>query len=429
MTAPRLREQRRPPSPPDRLPPRRGGGSSPCTYAVSAAGRPAGFARPRVARRSLVRSARMLAAAAVLALSGALALPAQAQTPCTLNTGDLWCGVVTVALHTVGGFDLGYGFVDASVSTNTSDTGTLSDTTFPVGTNNYTIDAVFDGVGSTDSKLFFSLTSALSAAGKDRLVLHIGSAEFAFSDAAVQSSQHNYLWEMSGLDWSSESTVTLRLRVLNNAPVFATELAVFTLPENSAADVVVGTVTATDADDDTLTYSLEGTDACSFDIDSGTGEIKTKANVTYNYEATRNTYEMTVEADDGNGGTDTIDVGIILLDADEQSDTPDKPTLAAVPGSSTSLTATWTKPGLNEGPDITFYNLQHRDATTLPWVGIREQPTETMMTITGLMAGTKTRCGCGRQTGRLGATGRTPRTRCAPMRMRPTRRKSRRGWT
>ena len=41
MTAPRLREQRRPPSPPDRLPSRRGGHPSPST--ASAAGRPAGL--------------------------------------------------------------------------------------------------------------------------------------------------------------------------------------------------------------------------------------------------------------------------------------------------------------------------------------------------------------------------------------------------
>ena len=73
------REHGCPPPPPDRLPPRRGGRSSPRTYAVSAAGRPAGLARPRTAPRGLVRSTRALAAAALLALSGALALPAAAQ--------------------------------------------------------------------------------------------------------------------------------------------------------------------------------------------------------------------------------------------------------------------------------------------------------------------------------------------------------------
>ena len=79
MTAPRAREQTCPPSPPDRRPPRRGCGSSPYRYAVSAAVRPAGLACPRVARRSLIGSARALAAAACLSVVGALALPATAQ--------------------------------------------------------------------------------------------------------------------------------------------------------------------------------------------------------------------------------------------------------------------------------------------------------------------------------------------------------------
>ena len=77
MTAPRAREQADPPSPPDRLPPRRGG--SPSSKTASPAARPAGFVRLRGARRGLLRSARALAAAALLALTGGLALPATAQ--------------------------------------------------------------------------------------------------------------------------------------------------------------------------------------------------------------------------------------------------------------------------------------------------------------------------------------------------------------
>ena len=84
MTAPRAREQADPPSSPDR----RGGGSSPRTYAASAASRRVA----PVARHGLVRSARALAAAALLALTGALFLPAtaEAQTATTLvsNTGQ-----------------------------------------------------------------------------------------------------------------------------------------------------------------------------------------------------------------------------------------------------------------------------------------------------------------------------------------------------
>ena len=176
----------------------------------------------------------------------------------------------------------------------------------------------------------------------------------------------------------------------NNDPVFADDLVAITLPENSAVGTSVGAaVTATDADDDTLTYSLEGTDAVSFDIDSGTGQIKTKSGVTYDFEATQNTYEMTVTAADGNGGTDTIDVNIALLDADEQSAKPAKPTLAAVSGSSTTLTATWEKPDLNGGPDITGYVLQYREGATGAWEDFAHTGTAVTATIGALTADTE----------------------------------------
>ena len=86
MTAPRAREQANPPSPPDRRPPRRGGGSFPCTYTASAAGpdRAGRFRFTRVTRaagprRRLLRSARALAAVACLFLVGSLALPTTVQ--------------------------------------------------------------------------------------------------------------------------------------------------------------------------------------------------------------------------------------------------------------------------------------------------------------------------------------------------------------
>ena len=194
---------------------------------------------------------------------------------CTLNTaaGDLWCGVVTVGAIMISGTHFADGF--------NSSTGGLSDTTFTVGTNNYTIDTI--GVGATVAagSLNFSLTSALTATDRAKLVLHVGSRSFALSDSGDPGASFSYDWPTAGLDWSSETSVTLRLRA-NSAPVFADDLVALTLPENSAVGTSVGAaVTATDADSDTLTYSLEGTDAASFDIESGTGQIKTKSGVTY----------------------------------------------------------------------------------------------------------------------------------------------------
>ncbi len=316
--------------------------------------------------------------------SDAVKTNAEMSTPtCTLNTGDIWCGVVTVGDIIVSGVTAGHGF--------SAIVGELSDKTFDVGTNSYTIDGVI--VGSADvgaaGDLTFSLTSALTATDKEKLVLHVGSSSFAFSDAGAPTSTFGYAWPPSSLNWSSETSVTLRLREANTAPVFADDLVAITLPENSAVGTSVGAaVTATDADSDTLTYSLEGTDAASFDIESGTGQIKTKSGVTYDFEAAQNTYEMTVKADDGNGGTDTIEVNIALLDADEKSAKPDKPTLAAVAGSSTSLTATWEKPDLDGGPDIAGYDLQYREGTTGTWEDFAHSDTAVTTTVTGLTADT-----------------------------------------
>ena len=123
-------------------------------------------------------------------------------TSCTLNTGDRWCGVVTV-----GNRDALYGFLSPFFTLPGA--GNLSDKTF----DGYTIDGVWTATGTDAGKLFFDLTSALSAADKARLVLHVGSDSFAFSAATGPDTFNNYNWERTGLDWSSDPYVTLRLRL------------------------------------------------------------------------------------------------------------------------------------------------------------------------------------------------------------------------
>ena len=123
------------------------------------------------------------------------------------------------------------------------------------------------------------------------------------------------------------STVTDEFDTTNNCsrPVTVTVVAapVFgegpstdrSVAENTVSGRNVGAaVTATDADNDTLTYSLEGTDAASFAIVSTRGQIQTSAAL--DHEA-RSSYSVTVRADDGKGGTDTIGVTIRVTDVNE----------------------------------------------------------------------------------------------------------------
>ena len=226
MTAPRAREQHHRASPPDRLPPRRGG--RPSSKTESAAGRPADLARPRVARRPLLRSRPALAAAALLAALGALALPATAEAQnCTLNTGDVWCGTVTVGTQTAGTTTTGHGF-----SSITGDSfGTLTDNsgnqTFTHGTQTYVVSRVVVGAGSNLAGILefrVERSSPFDAVLDDdhraKLALHVAGSTtpFAFRDTTGYTSSLGYIWSNSGLDWSSATTVTVRLRELPDAP-------------------------------------------------------------------------------------------------------------------------------------------------------------------------------------------------------------------
>ena len=102
-----------------------------------------------------------------------------AASTCTLNTGDIWCGVVTPASYLVDGVAFAHGFVDG-----TPDTGALSDKEFSVVTdgvtNSYTIVAVALGVGNATGSLSFSLTSGLTAADEAKLVLHVDGSSDQF---------------------------------------------------------------------------------------------------------------------------------------------------------------------------------------------------------------------------------------------------------
>ena len=80
----------------------------------------------------------------------------------------------------------------------------------------------------------------------------------------------------------------------------------------------IGTaVAATDTDaGDTLTYSLEGTDAARFGVVSTSGQIQTKVGERYSHEAA-DEYSVTVKVVDGNGGSATIDVTLNVTDQNE----------------------------------------------------------------------------------------------------------------
>ena len=100
----------------------------------------------------------------------------------------------------------------------------------------------------------------------------------------------------------------------NNPPTFLDPINLSVAENTPRGENVGDPLTATDVDNDTLTYSLGGTDAASFNIDAATGQIKTKAALDYE---TKNTYTVRVTATDPAEESATVWVNINVTDVDE----------------------------------------------------------------------------------------------------------------
>ena len=104
---------------------------------------------------------------------------------------------------------------------------------------------------------------------------------------------------VGGADQEVQSAATLVVRAANQVPAFPSATTTRSVPENTVAGVAIGLpIGATDADDDTLTYSLSGVDASSFAFNTASGQISSVAALDFE---TKSAYQATMSASDGWG--------------------------------------------------------------------------------------------------------------------------------
>ena len=176
----------------------------------------------------------------------------------------------------------------------------------------------------------------------------------------------------------------------NSRPAFDREATVIELRvnENTRAGQNIGSaVSATDADSNSLTYSLEGPGAASFTIVSSTGQIRTRAPL--DHEA-RQSYSLTVKVDDRQKRSNSVaakSVTITVDDVREPPPPPGAPRVAGIPGSTDSVRVTWAEPA-NTGPPVTGYDVHYREVGSGPsrW---EHFGADRSTIITGLKAGTR----------------------------------------
>ena len=105
----------------------------------------------------------------------------------------------------------------------------------------------------------------------------------------------------------------------NPPPEFANSSPTFTVNENATSGAV-GTVTATDPDNEAITYSVGGADMTAFNanfgINTGSGAITVNPTATINYE-NKPSYSVTITATDTASATATAAVTINVTDVDE----------------------------------------------------------------------------------------------------------------
>ena len=105
--------------------------------------------------------------------------------------------------------------------------------------------------------------------------------------------------------------------IVNTAPFFPDGVLERSVPENSAYGTTVGPpVTATDAEDDTLSYTLTRGDTGLFTVDSSSGQLQVGPNTSLDHED-RDSYRVTMTASDPSGASASKPVSIAVLDINE----------------------------------------------------------------------------------------------------------------
>ena len=172
--------------------------------------------------------------------------------------------------------------------------------------------------------------------------------------------------------------------------------------ENTPPGVNIGVpVSATDADEDgqnnddvefgdTLTYSLSGTDAASFDIDSSTGQLITKAPLNADVsEGGKISYSVTVTVKDSMGNSVDRAVAITVTDVPEAPGALAAPTVVSTASPTVTdpvtyaLQVIWYAPD-DAGDGVTDYDVQYKKTTAASFEDHDHTGTGTSATIAGL---------------------------------------------
>ena len=162
-------------------------------------------------------------------------------------------------------------------------------------------------------------------------------------------------------DTSIDDTIQVTITVtnVNEPPEFDSSDVEHEIDENTPAGTNIGDpIVATDPESPVLTYPLAGVNYDEFDIDTVSGQIKTKTLLDHESQPE---FGLTVTATDSGDLAVSIEITVTVTDVDtEAPGKPAKPSVVPNPGNGhKALKVTWTNPE-NADPVITGYVVQYR---------------------------------------------------------------------
>ena len=210
---------------------------------------------------------------------------------------------------------------------------------------------------ATDADTGTTISFSLSGTDASSLTINSSSGVLAFSSAPDYETKSSFSATVTASDGinTTDQQLTITINNLNdNAPTF-TSNASFSADENQTT---IGTVTATDADDDNITYSISGTDASSLTINSSSGILAFKSAPDYE---TKSSYSVTVTASDGEN-SDSQNLTVTINNLNDNAPTF---TSNASFSADENQTAVGTVTATDADGDIISYSVSGTDASAL----------------------------------------------------------------
>lgn len=122
-----------------------------------------------------------------------------------------------------------------------------------------------------------------------------------FYNSSYDSNSSFIATAINGANFSFDPSLSTNWITNNNSPTILTSSLEFYITDGTPATTEIGIISASDMDNDPITFSLSGTDASYLNIDETTGSITILEAVDMN---NKSIYSFNVHASDNNGGED-----------------------------------------------------------------------------------------------------------------------------